>query len=310
MGETQSPASGSVRCPGFWTGARMPVIFGTDPCALIARARRPKAPRARSHYLTPTQLARLWEAAGGLREPVWRDLARFLIVVPCRRGEAARLDWSHLDLAAAEWRQPGHTTKNREAHRLHLHALALEVCRHAGRRSSRPRSKAISGGCSNHGRWHSTFGPSVPGAGVRRRGGHVQRHQGCVGEADRIEGGQHEVAQLTGWTWHDFRRSFATALGEAGIPEAVADAILNHRQSATRGGVLGVYQRASRWPEQVNAMRIVGAVGRGCHRGTRSRCQCGAHDIACQLSYPSRGSAGAGCSLVGATWLWRSPGRQ
>ncbi len=59
---------------------------------------------------------------------------------------------------------------------------------------------------------------------------------------------------LTGWTWHDFRRSFATALGEAGIPEAVADAVLNHRQSATRGGVLGVYQRASRWPEQVKAM--------------------------------------------------------
>ncbi len=64
------------------------------------------------------------------------------------------------------------------------------------------------------------------------------------------------MAQLTGWTWHDFRRSFATALGEAGIPEAVADAILNHRQAATRGGVLGVYQRASRWPEQVNAMRM------------------------------------------------------
>jgi len=38
-------------------------------------------------------------------------------------------------------------------------------------------------------------------------------------------------------------------------PEAVADAILNHRQSATRGGVLGVYQLAQRWPEQVAAMK-------------------------------------------------------
>ena len=66
------------------------------------------------------------------------------------------------------------------------------------------------------------------------------------------------VARLEGWTWHDFRRSFATALGEAGVPEAVADAILNHRQSATRGGVLGVYQRASRWPEQVKAMQLWG----------------------------------------------------
>jgi hypothetical protein len=63
---------------------------------------------------------------------------------------------------------------------------------------------------------------------------------------------------LTGWTWHDFRRSFASALGEAAIPEAVADAVLNHRQAATRGGVLGVYQRSSRWPEQVRAMDLWG----------------------------------------------------
>ena len=63
---------------------------------------------------------------------------------------------------------------------------------------------------------------------------------------------------LDGWTWHDFRRSFTTALGEASVPEAVADAVLNHRQSATRGGVLGVYQRASRWPEQVKAMELWG----------------------------------------------------
>ena len=34
--------------------------------------------------------------------------------------------------------------------------------------------------------------------------------------------------------------------------------MLNHRQSATRGGVLGVYQRASRWPEQVRAMELWG----------------------------------------------------
>ena len=66
------------------------------------------------------------------------------------------------------------------------------------------------------------------------------------------------ISVVAGWTWHDFRRSFASALGEAGIPEAVADAILNHRQAATRSGVLGVYQRSSRWPEQVKAMELWG----------------------------------------------------
>ena len=72
-----------------------------NPCALIARSRRPKAPQARAHYLTPAELARLWKAAERLEEPVWRDLARFLIAIPCRRGEAARLDWSHVDLLTA-----------------------------------------------------------------------------------------------------------------------------------------------------------------------------------------------------------------
>jgi integrase len=76
-------------------------------------------------------------------------------------------------------------------------------------------------------------------------------------------------AGLADWRLHDFRRSFATALGEIGYQETVVDAVLNHRQAATRGGVLGVYQRAQRWPEQVNAMmawhRLLAAPLKGRH---------------------------------------------
>ena len=200
-----------------------------NPCALIARSRRPRAAQARSHYLKPEELARLWRAADGLREPVWRDFARFLIVVPCRRGEAARLEWSHLDLAAAEWRQPSHMTKNREPHRLHLHPMAVDVLRE---RQTATGGKGL------------VFPAPVSG--------------GVMDTFTDIKQTLADAADLTGWTWHDLRRSFATALGEASIPEAVADAVLNHRQSATRGGVLGVYQRASRRPEQVRAMDLWG----------------------------------------------------
>jgi integrase len=210
-----------------------------NPCALIARSRRPKAPQARSHYLTPAELARLWEAAGGLREPVWRDLARFLIAVPCRRGEARQLDWSHVDLDAAEWRQPGHMTKNRDPHRLHLNALALQVLRDR---------HAMTGGKG------LVFPAPVSKGAVDTFTDIKTTLVTKTGPQDGEEG----PPPLDGWTWHDFRRSFATALGEAGIPEAVADAVLNHRQSATRGGVLGVYQRARRWPEQVLAMQLWG----------------------------------------------------
>ena len=157
--------------------------------------------------------------------------------MPCRRGEATRLDWSHLDLAKADWRQPSQMTKNRDPHRLYLHALALDVLR--------ARHKATSG-----------RGPVFPAPVSGRPVDTFSGIKAALSDATEPDGGDGEA--LTGWTWHDFRRSFATALGEAGVPEPVADAILNHRQSATRGGVLGVYQRASRWPEQVTAMELWG----------------------------------------------------
>jgi integrase len=209
-----------------------------NSCALIGRSRRPKAPQARSHYLTLAELARLWKAADALREPVWRDLVRFLIAVPCPRNEAARLEWMHLDIATAEWRQPGHMTKNRDAHRLHLHALALDVLR--------ARQEATSG-----------KGLVFPAPRSGRPVDTFTNIKNAIVKAAKPTGAGEETS-LDDWTWHDFRRSFASALGEAAVSEAVADAVLNHRQSATRGGVLGVYQRASRWPEQVQATELWG----------------------------------------------------
>lgn len=202
-----------------------------NPCALVARNRRPKPPQARAHYLSLEMLAALWRAAEALPQPVARDLARFLIAVPCRRGEAARLDWAHLDFAAAEWRQPGKLTKNRDPHRLHLHKLALRILRARHEAAGRP---------------HAGLVFPAPLAGR------------AVDTFSDMKARLAEASGVTGWTWHDFRRSFATALGEASVAEAVVDAVLNHRQAATRGGVLGVYQRASRWPEQMRAMQAWG----------------------------------------------------
>jgi len=202
-----------------------------NPCALMTRARRPRAAASRSHYLTIPELARLWHAAAGLKQAVHRDLARFLIAVPCRRGEAVSMEWQHVDLNSGEWRQPGQLTKNEEPHRLHLHPLAVDLLRSRHAAAGQPREGVV-------------FASARSGEGFDA--------------FTRIKGVLVEGAKITGWRWHDFRRSFATALGEAGVSEAVADAVLNHKQSATRGGVLGVYQRATRWPEQVRAMHVWG----------------------------------------------------
>jgi integrase len=227
-----------------------------NPCTLISRARRPKAPRSRSNYLTVEELARLWKAVDRVKEPVWSDLVRFLIAIPCRRGEAVRLEWSHLDLMAGEWRQPDQMTKNGDPHRLRLHPLAVEVLE--GRRRARAEADAA----GDPAKVAHILASGAPRSGLvfpaPRSGGKIKTFSkikvALVTATKSDDGG----AELNGWTWHDFRRSFASALGEASIPEAVADAVLNHRQAATRGGVLGVYQRSSRWPEQARAMELWG----------------------------------------------------
>lgn len=229
-----------------------------NPCMQIARSRRPKAPPARAHYLTPAELGRLWRAAGSLRKSVWRDLARFLIAVPCRRGEAARMDWSQVDLDATEWRQPSYLTKNRDPHRLHLHPLALDVLKARQQAAAKTQAnddpekvaRILAAGRPRSG---LVFPAPISGGVVDT----FSDLKAGLTKATCPKEGEHG-AVLDGWTWHDFRRSFATALGEAGVPEAVADAVLNHRQAATRGGVLGVYQRSSRRPEQVKAMQFWG----------------------------------------------------
>lgn len=198
-----------------------------NPCQLISRASRPKPPPARSGFLSPEQLGQLWRSAEAL-DPVRRDFLRFLIAIPCRRGEATRLDWQHLDLARAIWSQPEKLTKNGDPHRLHLHPLALDMLR----------ARHRSAGC--------------PSAGLvfpaPRSGRTMTTWRNAKDDLVKASG-------IVGWQLHDLRRSFASALGEKRAPEPVIDAILNHRQTATRSGVLGVYQRSVRWPEQMEIMQ-------------------------------------------------------
>jgi integrase len=53
------------------------------------------------------------------------------------------------------------------------------------------------------------------------------------------------LAGFEGWQMHDFRRSLVTHCAEAGADIAVLDTLLNHAASMTRGGIIGVHQRAT-----------------------------------------------------------------
>lgn len=202
-----------------------------NPAAAVPKARRPKPPPPRQRVVSLPELARLWIAAETLSPPLG-ELARALMVLPVRRGEAARMAWQDVDLTRGIWTLPGAITKNGDPHRLALPPLVLKPLRARHRDQGEPARGFV-------------FASS--------------RTAGEISGWSKIKTELATAAGFSAWTWHDFRRSFASIMAERGIAEPVADAMLNHRQSATRGGVMGVYQQSKRWPEQEAAMRAWGS---------------------------------------------------
>jgi integrase len=215
----------------FYDWAQDEGHVAVNPCGQLAKARRPRPPKPRPTFHTLKQLGQLWQAietADGLHQ-VHRDLLHFLIAVPCRRGEATGMQWGNVDLAGSIWTQPGKETKNGDMHQFHLPPLALDILKHRHEAAGKP-AAGYAFPAPRSGKAIDTFGKAKKAVDAA-------------------------LKTKLDWRLHDHRRSFVTALAEAGVHEAVLDGILNHRQAATRAGVLGVYQRAQRWPEQVEAIK-------------------------------------------------------
>jgi integrase len=153
------------------------------------------------------------------------------------------MDWAHIDLNAKTWSLPATATKTRSAHVFHLPTLAVEILGSRFTDAGRPAKGLVL--------------PSTKAKAELTTFTSMKRTlKDSVAEAQTTTESSSPQRQPPNWTFHDFRRSFASACAEAGVAESVADAILSHTQSATRGGVLGVYQRSTRVAEQVAAMSV------------------------------------------------------
>lgn len=203
-----------------WAVARE--LLNENPALRVAKKQRPKPPAPRRRCPSLDTVRQAWAAADKLPFPTWRDLSRFLLLVPCRTGEIAAMTADQVDLAATVWRQPGRLTKNGEPHLFHLPPVPLALV------SGRLKGKAPVFAGERLGRPFNSFKAMLVA---------LQAASGT-----------------SGWSWHDLRRAFVLHLAEEGHSEAVLDAILNHRQSVSRGGVMGVYQTAIRAGDQRRAM--------------------------------------------------------
>jgi integrase len=181
------------------------------------------APPARERVLKFAELALIWHAACAL-DPLYRDYVRLMIATGQRRTEVAGMRWGEIDLAAGLWTLPAGRTKARRQHTIPLPTLAVGILQ--------ARQKA---------------GPPLPaGDGI------VLPSRSRDGKANAPISGwawlKRELdkrVQLAPWQMHDFRRSLVTHCAEQGADIATLDSMLNHAASMTRGGIVGVYQKAT-----------------------------------------------------------------
>jgi integrase len=203
----------------LYSWARRNELVTNDPAKDIESA----TPPARERVLTLPEIAIIWRAAEQL-EPLYRDLVHLMVLTGQRRAEVSGMTWGEINLARAVWILPSARTKARRQHVIPLPELAMACLRarhDAFQRLPRPADLVL----PTIGRDGKTIAP-VSGWNWLKR------------ELDRR-------TELPHWRLHDFRRSLVTICAEHGADVAVLDSLLNHASSATRGGVIGVYQRAT-----------------------------------------------------------------
>lgn len=188
------------------------------------RVAKPTKEVVRDRVLSVDEVRRVYEAAG-LLGPLWCPLLRLLLLTGQRRGEIIGLKWSEVDLKDARITKPGLATKNKRSHITHLSPPALRILKELPRGTS----DLV----------FSTTG-QTPVSGLSR----VKK---------RLDG--HLGDQFEPWRFHDIRTAMATALAEAGEPEAIVDRILNHAASGSApSAVARVYNQAEQLPQRANAL--------------------------------------------------------
>ena len=199
-------------------------VIERNPAKDISRRHRPKASAPRETFYSTDELRLLWNPPNPLRPDYLRFL-RFLIICPLRMTEAAELKGDNIFVDEKELRLSHYETKNNEAFTLPLPRMALNLINEATA-TKNIRCFQLS---------------SIDGAPMRS--------WSFFNKAVRRASG------LDQFNLHHLRRTFATQMSEhSNFEESVIDAVLNHKRSATRAGVMRSYQHAKNIEKRRNVM--------------------------------------------------------
>jgi integrase len=199
----------------------------------------PKPPKDRDRVLDTREIRALWHAVDRVNAP-FAGVVRLLLLSGCRRDELADLQWSEIAEDGEQFTIPSSRTKNQRPHVVPLSALARSIIAAQPRRADCPFVFTIDG-----------KKPIAGFSGFKRR-------------LDALM-----PTGVAAFRIHDLRRTAATHMAEMGERTDVIEAALNH-VSGARGGIIGIYNRATLLPERRDALarwaqrvqEIVGKRGR------------------------------------------------
>ena len=189
----------------------------------VANTNRHEEGGSRERVLTSDELRVIWTATAGSDQ--YSSIVRLLLLLACRRDEIGSLRWFEVDLDQAMISFPGERTKNSKPFDIPLTPTTLAIL------AAQPRRDR---------------------AFVFGRG-----QQGGFSGWSKSKKELDQRANIAPWRLHDLRRTASTVMHGLGVQPHIVEAVLNHI-SGHKGGVAGVYNRATYAAEKAAALALWG----------------------------------------------------
>ncbi len=178
---------------------------------VAAGIKRPTREVPVDRILSDAELRAVWDASDGLKFPA-REFARLLILSGQRRDDIRLMHWGEIDLENRAWVIPADRYKSRRSHFVPLTDAMVEI---------------------------------LEGLPFKDRGGYVLSLDGgtrAYSNVQRPKGMLDKAARVTGWTWHDLRRTTRTGLSRLGIREDIAARVIGHAVGGRLGATYNLYE--------------------------------------------------------------------
>jgi integrase len=205
-----------------------------------AGVKAPNKEKSRDRVLSDGELRMVWNATDDMGKP-FGPITQLLILTAQRRDEVVSMRWSEINTKDKEWAIPGKRTKNENENRVPLCDATLAII------EAQP---TIDG--SDFVFSSSRTPTKNPASGLSR----AKR---------RLD----DASGVTGWRYHDLRRTAASGMARTGIAPHVVEKILNH-VGGTLGGVAGIYNRFGYDAEKRHALETWAAHVEGLVNGNKT----------------------------------------